>query len=84
MLVLGAGFEPTLPDYLSVAEYKTAVLPITLPKHKEKFEEKPTRKLAIELFCISCMGGEDNIGYRQLIKDCTSWGCPLRRYRPYK
>jgi len=52
---------------------------------KEKFEENPTRKLAIERFCIQCMGGEENEGYRNHIKTCPSVKtCPLYIYRPYK
>lgn len=52
--------------------------------YREKFEEKPTRPLAIKIKCIDCMGGEEEPGYRQLIKECSSHGCSLREFRPYK
>lgn len=52
---------------------------------QEKFEEKPTRRLAIDLFCIECVGGEEEQGYRNIIRNCPSEGrCPLYMYRPYK
>lgn len=51
---------------------------------REKFIEKPTRKLAIEIFCIECMGGEEEKGIRSHIRGCTAYSCPLREFRPYK
>lgn len=51
---------------------------------REKFEKTPTRKLAIEIQCEICMGGEDEPGIRNHIKGCTSPQCPLYIYRPYK
>ena len=50
---------------------------------QERFDDKPTRKLAIELFCISCMGGESEPKHKAEIRACTSKGCPLRVYRPF-
>ena len=51
---------------------------------QEKFDEKPTRKRAMDLFCLQCMGGEDTEGVRVTVRDCTSPKCPLFIYRPYK
>jgi ribosomal protein L44E len=51
---------------------------------QERFDEKPTRKLAIDLMCVQCFGGEGEAGLRDSIRDCTAWECPLRMYRPYQ
>jgi hypothetical protein len=51
---------------------------------QEKFAEKPTRKLAIDLACIHCIGGEKEPGMREMIKECTVKDCSLYIYRPYK
>jgi hypothetical protein len=56
---------------------------------------KPTRKSAINAFCAYCMGctsveqgngQEDHLesGFRTYIRECTSTGCPLFEFRPYK
>lgn len=50
----------------------------------EKFKTAPTRKLAIELMCMECMGGESSPGVRAHVKGCTSPKCPLYCYRPFK
>lgn len=52
-----------------------------------KFAEKPTRVNAIKAMCAHCMGctyRETEPGFRQLIRDCVSTGCPLHRFRPYQ
>lgn len=51
---------------------------------REKFEERPTRKLAIDLMCLHCLGGEGEPGVRNQVRNCTSVNCPLYIYRPYK
>ena len=38
-----------------------------------------SRKAAIKLFCLECVGGS-----RIEVKRCTDAGCPLYRYRPYR
>jgi hypothetical protein len=56
---------------------------------REVFNEKNTRKSAIDLFCVECMGGEGNTGYRADIRACTcgpesKLPCSLYEWRPYK
>jgi len=41
-----------------------------------------SRKDAIKIFCIECVGGAP--GYRGEVRDCTDWGCSLHPWRPYK
>ena len=41
-----------------------------------------SRKDAIKIFCIECVGCGS--GYRAFIRDCTDKGCPLYPWRPYK
>ena len=55
----------------------------------EVFQTKPTRKSAIDLFCVTCMGGQDNPGCQALVRDCTCGPTsvlprPLYQYRPYR
>jgi hypothetical protein len=47
----------------------------------------PGRTAAIKAMCAHCVGVtvEDvPKGFRQEIRDCSSYGCPLRRFRPYQ
>ena len=49
-------------------------------------QNKPTRKNAINAMCAYCVGCTESdleAGFRQLIKDCSSYRCPLHNYRPY-
>jgi len=53
-----------------------------------KFNQHPaSRKRAINAKCFECFGGTiDNMpdpGWKQAIRECSSYGCPLRRFRPY-
>ena len=41
-----------------------------------------SRKDAIKIFCVECVGGAP--GYRGEIRDCLDGGCPLYPRRPYK
>jgi len=55
----------------------------------DAFNERDTRKTAIEAQCCHCMGGPDNDGYTSLVRDCTcgpdsSLPCFLYNWRPYK
>ena len=57
----------------------------------DRFLRRNTRKTAIDAFCAHCMGEEINPprkpqkpGYRTSIANCTSTGCPLHDWRPYK
>jgi hypothetical protein len=53
-----------------------------LPRKKEK----PVK--AIREMCIECMGGRENIGYKELIANCVSPDCALHDFRfgtnPYR
>ena len=51
---------------------------------QEKFEQKSTRKTAIDAFCFQCMGGEGEVGIKWSIGNCTTSSCPLYEYRPFK
>lgn len=63
---------------------------VSAPKSKwEKWKAHPTRKNSIEAMCEHCMGGPDDPGYRQEIRECRSGPgsaaeCPLWSWRPYK
>ena len=51
------------------------------------YERAPTRGKAIKAMCSHCMGCTRDyveVGFRQSIRDCTSTGCPLYRYRPFQ
>ena len=43
---------------------------------------------AIAAFCFHCFGGTEiempDPGWKNMIRNCTSKTCPLRRHRPYK
>ena len=53
-----------------------------------KFESNPnSRRFAINAMCAQCMGcTRDSLeaGFRNLVKHCTSTGCPLHSFRPYQ
>lgn len=52
-----------------------------------QYEKYPTRGKAIKAMCAHCMGctrEHMEPGFRQCIRDCTSEGCPLHRYRPFQ
>jgi hypothetical protein len=51
------------------------------PIEKAKQNQK-SRVLAINAQCYDCMGRES--GWRNMVKSCTSPGCPLFGFRPYK
>mgnify|MGYP001616498666 CR=1 FL=1 len=40
---------------------------------------KTSRASAIKLFCLNCVGG-----VRADVRDCTSKGCALYPFRPYR
>ena len=52
----------------------------------EKWQDKDTRKTAIEAKCWECCGGsaEYVTGVRAAIRECTAQRCPLFNWRPYK
>jgi hypothetical protein len=52
-----------------------------------RFQQKPTRANAVKAKCAECMGCTETrleAGFRDLIRTCSSWGCPLHAYRPYR
>lgn len=62
------------------------IIPITNPilKHKDK---PNSRSLAIAAKCFECMGGtteESPAGWKGEVRSCSSFGCSLHSFRPYK
>lgn len=51
-------------------------------------ERKPQSKVAaIKAMCAHCMGctkDRAEPGFRQEIRDCTAYACPLHRHRPFQ
>lgn len=44
-----------------------------------------SRAAGIKAFCQMCIGyGDEQIGMRRAIRDCTDPACPLYVYRPYQ
>jgi len=45
-------------------------------------------KAAVAAKCFECLGGTEDalpdVGYRKIIKNCSSKGCPLLKYRPFQ
>jgi hypothetical protein len=55
----------------------------------KKLKETPgSRKMAINAKCFECLGGTEKYmpdpGWKEAIRGCSSYGCPLREFRPYK
>jgi|GEM_PF-4275988 len=55
----------------------------------KKMNKNPaSRKMAINAKCFECFGGTmeqmPDPGWREAIRQCTSHGCPLRKFRPYQ
>jgi hypothetical protein len=51
-----------------------------------QFKKNPTRTNAIKAKCSECMGVTDErleTGFREMIRNCSSWACPLHSFRPY-
>lgn len=49
--------------------------------------DKKSYKMAIAAKCAECVGctpGYTEPGFREEIRRCSSYTCPLRPYRPYK
>lgn len=52
-----------------------------------RFQNRPTHLNSIKAMCAHCMGCSEahlEKGFRDLIRGCTAWACPLHRYRPYR
>ena len=53
-----------------------------------RFENKPnSRKLAHDAKCAECFGcTRDHLekGFKESISSCSSYSCPLHRFRPYQ
>jgi hypothetical protein len=54
----------------------------------EQFKEFPSsRAYAIKAKCAECVGCTSNHiekGFRESISSCSSYSCPLYRFRPYQ
>lgn len=61
-------------------ERKTRLPSTSLHKAFDNIDK--SRKDAIKIFCIECVGCAP--GYRAEIRNCTDYGCPLYPWRPYK
>ena len=61
-------------------ERKTRLPSTSLHKTFDNIDR--SRKDAIKIFCIECVGCAP--GYRAEIRNCTDYGCPLYLWRPYK
>lgn len=65
------------------AEIRAKVLAESLPMYrpiKERaFAGTTSPRTAIKAFCLACTGDS-----RATIRDCDSYGCSLREYRPYQ
>lgn len=52
-----------------------------------RFQDRPTLKRAVSLFCCHCMGyeldGSDKVPKLDVM-NCTAKNCPLYSFRPYK
>ncbi len=61
---------------------RASALAQSLPKYralKERaYSGTTSPRTAIKAFCLACSG--DSVAG---IRDCTSYACPLREYRPY-
>ena len=66
-----------------IRQRRAAELATTSPMYrgvKEKaFAGTASPRAAIKAFCLHCTGD-----MRNEIRDCTSYACPLREYRPYQ
>ena len=76
-MITGKYAEITMTDR---AERKTRLPSASLHKAFDNIDR--SRKDAIKIFCVECVGGAP--GYRAEIRDCTDMGCPLYPWRPYK
>lgn len=51
----------------------------------QKSKANPLSKaLAIKAKCCECMGGPETFNYKNEIKRCTGFSCPLHSVRPYQ
>lgn len=66
-----------------MTEQQAKVLAQSSPMYKavkeRAFKRTTSPRGAIKAFCLECSGDS-----RAIIRDCTSYGCPLREYRPYQ
>lgn len=51
----------------------------------EAAQADPTsRAKAIKAKCYECMGGDESDNWKKDVKQCSSYGCPLRPLRPFQ
>lgn len=62
-----------------IAEVLAQSLPLYRAVKQRAFDGIASPRAAINAFCLECTG--DN---RAAIRDCTSFGCTLQKYRPYQ
>ena len=66
-----------------VKEMREAGIEVKRLNPIEKLEQKPTPLNAIKAKCYECVG-EDEVGWKETIRGCTSYSCPLYNFRSYK
>lgn len=52
-----------------------------------RFNSNPTRKNAIHAMCAQCMGCTEDWmepGFREEVRNCSDYSCPLHSFRPFK
>lgn len=52
-----------------------------------RYQRRPTRGSAIKAMCAHCVGCTESHlepGFRDTIRFCSSYDCPLYRYRPFQ
>ncbi len=60
-----------------------------MPEHNPmvRLRAHPTRKKAIDAMCAHCMGCTDDHmepGFKAMVRNCTSYKCPLYEFRPFQ
>jgi hypothetical protein len=59
------------------------VIQMTSPMYRgtiqKAFDGTASPRAAIKAMCLTCTGDS-----RTDVRDCTSFGCPLREYRPFQ
>lgn len=68
---------------MTTTDRKTRKTNLPQSLHKTYDNIDRSRKDAIKIFCVECVGGGAS-GFRHEIKNCTDYGCPLYTWRPYK
>jgi hypothetical protein len=74
-------FDP-LPKELTDQAISEQEIPAKYRGMYRKAVSGKSRKTAINVFCLHCMGWDH--GAREAVAECSATGCPLWVYRPYQ